>query len=106
MMPSNCVTIHPETAARHRILDGDLVRVRSRVGAIELPARLSRTVREDVVLVPHGFGHRSRSLGNASQKGARDGDVIPDLSPEEMLALMDFGGSGAIMDAVVNIARA
>jgi thiosulfate reductase / polysulfide reductase chain A len=105
MMPTNQVTIHPATAARHSIGEGDLVRISSRVGAIELPARLSRTVREDIVLVPHGFGHRSRNLGNAANKGARDGDVIPDLTPEEMLSLMDFCGSGAIMDAVVNIAR-
>jgi thiosulfate reductase/polysulfide reductase chain A len=105
MMPTNQVTIHPATAARHNIREGDMVRIGSRVGAIELPALLSRTVREDMVLVPHGFGHRSRTLGNAFNKGARDGDVIPDLTPEEMLALMDFGGSGAIMDAVVNIAR-
>ncbi|MCL4795330.1 MAG: molybdopterin-dependent oxidoreductase [Bryobacteraceae bacterium] len=105
IMPTNHVTIHPATAARHGIQEGNPVRIRSRVGAIELPAHLSRTVREDMVLVPHGFGHRSRSLGNAANKGARDGDVIPDLTPEEMLELMDFGGSGAIMDAVVQIEK-
>lgn len=105
IMPTNHATIHPAMAARLGIREGDPIRIRSRVGAIELPAHLSRTVREDMVLVAHGFGHRSHLLGNAANRGVRDGDVIPDLSPEEMLDLMDFGGSGAIMDAVVQIEK-
>jgi thiosulfate reductase / polysulfide reductase chain A len=105
IMPTNHATLHPDTAARLGILEGNPIRIRSRVGAIDLPAHLSRTVREDMVLVPHGFGHRSRMLGNAAGKGARDGDVIPDQGIEELIAQHNFGGSGNIMDAVVQIEK-
>lgn len=105
MMPTNHATIHPDLAAKHGIAEGQKIRIRSRSGAIELPAHLSRTVRDDMVLVAHGFGHRSRLLGNAFDRGARDGDVIPDQSAEDMVRMMNFGSSGAIMDAVVAIEK-
>ncbi len=103
IMPSNAAVIHPMLAERHKIRHGQMVRVSSRVGSIELPAHLTERIRPDCVMVAHGFGHRSRLMRLASGKGARDGDLIPGWSVEEMLAHGDFAGSGCIMDAVVNI---
>ncbi|MCS6952588.1 MAG: molybdopterin-dependent oxidoreductase [Bryobacterales bacterium] len=105
MMPTNTAMINPALAAKLGVREGDLVRIRSRVGSIELPAHLTETLRPDCVLVAHGFGHRSRFLRLASGKGVRDGDVIPDWSVDEMLQAGDWFGSGAIMDAVVRIER-
>jgi thiosulfate reductase/polysulfide reductase chain A len=103
MFPTNAASMHPSLAAKIGVKEGQRVRIRSRVGAIELPAHLTETLRPDCVLVAHGFGHRSRYLGAAGGKGVRDGDVIPDQTPEEMVAAGNFGGSACIMDAVVNV---
>jgi thiosulfate reductase / polysulfide reductase chain A len=103
IMPTNSVIMHPKLAAQKKIRQGQLVRVRSRVGEITLPAQLTETLRSDCVLVAHGFGHKSRLLSRASGHGARDGDLIPDLTIEEMIEQDNFGASAGIMDCVVNV---
>ncbi|MGV0853389.1 molybdopterin-containing oxidoreductase family protein [Mycolicibacterium phlei] len=54
----NDVVIHPKDAAALGISDGDLIRVSSPVGAIELSATVSEMPREGVVIVDHGWGSR------------------------------------------------
>ena len=51
------VEIHPETAARLGVVDGDVVRVTSPHGAVEAPAKVYPGVRRDVVAMPIGQGH-------------------------------------------------
>ena len=46
------VEVHPETAAKAGIRDGDLVRLESAQGAVRLPACLSAGTHPDVVNVP------------------------------------------------------
>ncbi len=103
IMPTNAVLMHPSLAAQIGVREGQRVRVRSRVGAIELPAHLTETVRPDCVMVAHGFGHRSRLLSRAGGQGARDGDVIAASSVEELIAAGNFAGAACIMDAVVAV---
>ncbi|MCS7026552.1 MAG: molybdopterin-dependent oxidoreductase [Bryobacteraceae bacterium] len=105
MMPSNDVQIPAALAAKLGIREGDLVRVRSRVGQIELPAHLTETLREDCVMIAHGFGHRSRLLSLAGGKGARDGDLIPSQTIDDVVKSGNFGGAACIMDAVVQIEK-
>lgn len=68
----NDVEVNPADAARLGISTGDLVRVSSALGSIELPARVSDAIRPGVVVVPFGWGstvfdptgrHRSESYG-------------------------------------------
>ena len=47
---------HADAEARS-ISTGDLVRISSRVGAIEVPVRLTDSVAQGVVALPHGYGH-------------------------------------------------
>ena len=103
MFPANAAIVNPALAGKLGIKEGQTIRIRSRVGAIELPAHLSETLRPDGVMVAHGFGHRSRLLKTAGGWGVRDGDVIPDQSVDEMVRSGNFGGAACIMDAVVNI---
>lgn len=49
--------IHPADAEVHRIQPGDRVRVRSRVGAVEVPVELTDAMMRGVVSLPHGYGH-------------------------------------------------
>lgn len=54
----NQAVIHPDDAAALGVRDGDLVRVFSPVGSIELPATVCDRPRRGVVIVDHGWGSR------------------------------------------------
>lgn len=54
----NLVEVHPADAIASGIADGDMVRITSTVGAIELRARVTDAMRPGVVCVPHGWGSR------------------------------------------------
>ncbi len=51
------VEIHPDTAARLGIGEGEFVEVRSEQGSVEVPAYLYPGIREDVVAMATGQGH-------------------------------------------------
>jgi assimilatory nitrate reductase catalytic subunit len=52
--------MHPATAERFGIADGALVRLTSPRGEATVPAKLTRTIREDTVFVPfHWSGDHS-----------------------------------------------
>jgi formate dehydrogenase len=55
----NPCEIHPDDAAAAGIGDGDLVRVSSTVGSVEIRARISDAMRPGVVCIPHGWGTRT-----------------------------------------------
>jgi len=54
---STWVEIHPETAARLGIAEGDIVEVSSAAGSVEVPAYLYPGLRADAVAMPLGQGH-------------------------------------------------
>jgi len=51
--------IHPETAERHKIEKGDMLRIKSPYGTIDVPALPIFTVPKDTIAVPIGQGHTS-----------------------------------------------
>jgi anaerobic selenocysteine-containing dehydrogenase len=55
--PACTLLMHPEDASSLALRPGDRVRVRSRVGEIEVPLELSEEIMPGVVSLPHGFGH-------------------------------------------------
>jgi assimilatory nitrate reductase catalytic subunit len=58
--PTPKVEIHPRLAASLAIADGEIVRVASRRGFLELPAHVVSTIRPDTVFIPyHWPGDRS-----------------------------------------------
>ena len=56
--PEPLLEIHPQTAARYRIKDRELVRVSTRRGSAEFPAQRVETIREDTVFVPYHWPGR------------------------------------------------
>ncbi|XID96276.1 molybdopterin oxidoreductase family protein [Paenibacillaceae bacterium WGS1546] len=52
----NVAEIHPRTARKHRIEEGELVRVTSRRGTVIVRSRLSSGIREDTVFIPMHWG--------------------------------------------------
>jgi len=49
--------LHPADAARLGLADGQVARVRSRTGEIEVPVEVTDGIMPGVVSIPHGFGH-------------------------------------------------
>jgi len=104
--PENHATMNVKLGEELGIRDGDEVYVESRVGRIKLKARLIEGIRPDCVQVVHGFGHWSRDLSLAHQAGANDGDLIPDMTFEEMAELGDPGVGACMTDFGVKVYKA
>jgi anaerobic selenocysteine-containing dehydrogenase len=49
--------IHPDDAARTGVQDGELARVSSEAGAIDVPVEITDEMMRGVVSLPHGWGH-------------------------------------------------
>ncbi len=55
--PVPWVEIHPQSATRLNIQDGEIVRVRTLRGAMELKALVVPTIRPDTLFIPFHYGH-------------------------------------------------
>ncbi len=73
------VELHPATAGRLGVADGDVVKVESEHGAIEAPVIVYPGIREDVVGMPLGRGH-SRMGRYASGRGVNPVELLPPAS--------------------------
>ena len=73
--------IHPETAKKRGIADGDKVRIKNEVGQIEVVARYYTGVRPDTVVLPmvHGHWAQGRWAMGRSPSGSAN-EVIPNVS--------------------------
>lgn len=56
--------MHPTDARAAGVGDGDLARVASRVGAVEIHVELSEDIMQGVVSAPHGWGHEREGTQN------------------------------------------
>jgi assimilatory nitrate reductase catalytic subunit len=56
--PEPLCELHPRYADFLGVADGDVVRVSSRRGSIELPARVTTTIRPDTVFIPYHWPGR------------------------------------------------
>jgi assimilatory nitrate reductase catalytic subunit len=56
--PEPYVEIHPETAARLNVADGERVRVVSRRGEGVFPVLVVRTIRPDTIFIPYHWGEQ------------------------------------------------
>ncbi len=71
---SNPLLIHPDTAAKYGIADGDEVIVESPNGSVQAVAEVTRRIHPEVVGAQHGFGHTA--LGKiAVGRGTAFGDL-------------------------------
>jgi anaerobic selenocysteine-containing dehydrogenase/Fe-S-cluster-containing dehydrogenase component len=91
------VEVHPETARKLDVRDGEIVRVTSPHGSIEAPVFVYAGVRPDVVAMPLGFGHteygsyaRGRGVNALDLLGAPKTAFLPYLSTK--VSLMKTGG--------------
>ncbi len=101
------VQVHPDDAAARGLADGDLARVVSVIGGIEVPVEVTDRLMPGVVSVPHGFGHdrggaagptgwrHAAGLGGASVNDITDSTRIDPLS-----------GNAAVQAVPVRLERA
>ena len=72
--------IHPIDAARMAVTTGDVVRITSRVGSIDIPVEVTESIRPGVVSVPHGWGHgvKGTKMGVAGEKAGVNSNILSD----------------------------
>lgn len=74
--PEGPVIIHPDTAEKYGIDDGDRVVIESRYGQVLGKAKLSKRMHREVIGLQHGFGHTA--LGRlAAGRGTSDSNLRP-----------------------------
>jgi anaerobic selenocysteine-containing dehydrogenase len=78
-MWSSWVEIHPQTAGKLGIAQGDLVEIASTQGNIEAPALLSPGIAPDVVAMPVGQGHETFTR-YASGRGSNPLSILAPLT--------------------------
>lgn len=83
--PDRCtLMLNPADAQARGIGGGDAVDVRTRVGAVTVPAELTDALMPGVVSLPHGFGHARRGV-RQSVAASKPGASLNDLTDPERL---------------------
>src|SRR5581483_2883259 len=79
----HAVRVHPDDAAAVGVDDGDLCRVRSASGAIELAVKITDEVSRGTIAVPHGWGHRGE-WRRAADAGGANVNLLASSAPEDL----------------------
>ncbi len=95
----NVLWIHPTSAARVGVEDGQLVEVSSTVGLLRVKARVTLEIRPDCVFTMHGYGKRSQWQRLVAGRGASDAEIIE-------TAWDKVSGGGAFHETFVKVRRA
>ncbi|MBI9073847.1 MAG: molybdopterin-dependent oxidoreductase [Desulfatibacillum sp.] len=95
--PTNRCTamMHPADASSRGIESGDLVRLESKIGAVELEAEISDNVMPGVVSVPHGWGHLYDGVKlsvAAKHPGVSVNDITDNLRVDPLCGNAVFSG--------------
>jgi anaerobic selenocysteine-containing dehydrogenase len=95
--------MHVDDAAAVDIVDGDIVRIASVHGEIELPVMVTKDIVAGVVAVPHGWGHRG-TAGWRVANGAGGANVnrLMSSAPEDIERL---AGMARLTGVPVRVAR-
>ncbi len=94
--PRCTLLIHPEDASSRGIADGAIVRLRSRVGEVEVSAEVSVDVMPGVVCLPHGWGHDRAGIRLAvasRHAGVSINDVVDDQRVDALTGTAVLNGT-------------
>jgi thiosulfate reductase/polysulfide reductase chain A len=72
--------IHPETAKKRGIRNGDRVKISNELGAIYARAHLYPATRPDTVAMPYGFGHFAHGRWASSRKSGNVNEILPNVA--------------------------
>lgn len=90
--------IHPTTAARFDLMEGDVVTIRNANGEINVPVFITPYVNEDVVAVPLGQGHQSYGRFANTVGAGNVIDLLAEVTPESI-------GNVSLLSSRVDIIR-
>lgn len=85
--------IHPTDAARFHIENGQIVKLSSNVGSVEIEAKVSDEIMEGVVCMPQGWGHNKKGI-KLSVAQAHAGASINDLT--DHMRIDELTGNAAV----------
>ena len=94
--------IHPKSAKRLNIEDGEFVLVSSRVGSIKIEVEFSEDMMEDIVSIPHGFGH-TKDGTKISWAQKKAGVSVNDITDNKNIDTLT--GNAAFSAQVVSITK-
>ncbi|TWC27101.1 anaerobic selenocysteine-containing dehydrogenase [Pseudomonas sp. SJZ079] len=101
--PRHQLLMNPEDLLQRGLSDGQLVQVRSRVGAIEVEVAASEEMMPGVVSLPHGWGH-ARPGVQLAIASAQPGASANDLTDERQLDALS--GNAALNGVPVEVSAA
>jgi anaerobic selenocysteine-containing dehydrogenase len=79
------VRMHVDDAAAANVVDGDVVRISSPQGQIELPVMVTKDIVAGVVAVPHGWGHKGTGGWRiANDAGGANVNRLTSSAPEDL----------------------
>lgn len=87
--------VHPQDAALRGIKEGSIVKISSRVGAVQVKVELTDKVMQGVVSLPHGYGHSRAGVQLPTAQahaGVSVNDLTDDLLLDELTGNAVFGG--------------
>lgn len=94
--PRCTMLMHPTDAAHRHLASGQMVRVRSRVGSVEVPIETSEEMMPGVVSIPHGWGHDRPGIQlevARQQAGESINDVTDNLTIDALCGTAAFNGT-------------
>jgi anaerobic selenocysteine-containing dehydrogenase len=101
---TNYLYIHPEDAHARGLEDGDVARVSTEAGAVEMPVRLTTDMMPGAVALPHGWGHQSADgLRVARTTRGANKNLLIKASPD---ALEPLSGMAHFNGPLVTLERA
>lgn len=97
MFEENEVWINKNIAERLGLKSGDYVRLKNQDGVLsnKIKVKATRRIRPDCVYMVHGFGHNSRMLKYAFNKGASDAQLLTKYVTDPIM-----GGTGTNVNFV------
>ena len=101
--------VHPEDADRLQIADGEMVRVRSRVGAVEAEVRVSDELMPGVVSLPHGWSdgvETHRRVVAELGRGPNCNDLVDQRVIEPLAGMAWLNGFPVTVEKIVAAERA
>jgi len=93
--------MHPSDASARALESGVRVRVRSRVGAVEVPLEVSDAIAPGVVSLPHGWGHARSGVAlrvAREHAGASINDVTDDARVDALSGNAAFSGTPVVVE--------
>ncbi len=87
--------MHPEDALKRSISEMDVVKIRSKVGEVEVPVEITDKVMKGTVSLPHGYGHNREGIRLSvaqSHAGVSVNDLTDDTVIDELTGNAVFVG--------------